>query len=110
MISLLFIVLAVIYGYVTNRMGVKTLPATIGGIIGIVLITVLGLNVGFAMNRIAWIVFVGVYIAVASLVPVWILLQPRDYLSSFLLYAMIGLAFIGVVAGAFTGTEVLQWC
>ena len=104
MISLLFIVLAVIYGYVTNRMGVKTLPATIGGIIGIVAITVLGLNVGFAMNRIAWIVFVGVYIAVASLVPVWILLQPRDYLSSFLLYAMIGLAFIGVVAGAFTGT------
>ena len=102
--KLLFIVLAVIYGYVTNRMGVKTLPATIGGIIGIVLITVLGLNVGFAMNRIAWIVFVGVYIAVASLVPVWILLQPRDYLSSFLLYAMIGLAFIGVVAGAFTGT------
>ena len=92
------------FGYVTNRMGVKTLPATIGGIIGIVLITVLGLNVGFAMNRIAWIVFVGVYIAVASLVPVWILLQPRDYLSSFLLYAMIGLAFIGVVAGAFTGT------
>ena len=104
MISLLFIVLAVIYGYVTNRMGVKTLPATIGGIIGIVAITVLGLNIGFAMNRIAWIVFVGVYIAVASLVPVWILLQPRDYLSSFLLYAMIGLAFIGVVAGAFTGT------
>lgn len=76
MISLLFIVLAVIYGYVTNRMGVKILPATIGGIIGIVAITVLGLNVGFAMNRIAWIVFVGVYIAVASLVPVWILLQP----------------------------------
>ena len=104
MISLLFIVLAIIYGYVTNRMGVKTLPATIGGIIGIVAITVLGLNVGFAMNRIAWIVFVGVYIAVASLVPVWILLQPRDYLSSFLLYAMIGLAFVGVVAGAFTGT------
>ena len=77
---------------------------SIGGIICIVAITVLGLNVGFAMNRIAWIVFVGVYIAVASLVPVWILLQPRDYLSSFLLYAMIGLAFIGVVAGAFTGT------
>ena len=109
MISLLFIVLAVIYGYVTNRMGVKTLPATIGGIIGIVLITVLGLNVGFAMNRIAWIVFVGVYIAVASLVPVWILLQPRDYLSSFLLYAMIGLAFIGVVAGAFNIPAFTSW-
>lgn len=57
MISLLFIVLAVIYGYVTNRMGVKTLPATIGGIIGIVLITVLGLerwfcNEPYRMDRI----------------------------------------------------------
>ncbi len=103
MISLLFIVLAVIYGYVTNKLGVKTVPATIGGIIGIVLITVIGLNFGFAMSRTAWIIFIGAYISIASLVPVWILLQPRDYLSSFLLYAMIALAVIGIVACAFTG-------
>lgn len=103
MISLLFIVLAVIYGYVTNKLGVKTLPATIAGIIGIVIITVIGLNFGFAMSRTAWIIFIGAYISVASLVPVWILLQPRDYLSSFLLYAMIALAVIGIVVCAFTG-------
>lgn len=103
MISLLFIVLAIIYGYVTNKMGVKTLPATIGGIIGIVLITVIGLNFGFAMSRTAWIIFIGAYISIASLVPVWILLQPRDYLSSFLLYAMIILAVLGIVTCAFTG-------
>lgn len=103
MISLIFIVLAVIYGLLTNRFGVKTLPATIGGIIGIILAVIIGLNFGFAMSRTAWIVFVGIYITVASLVPVWILLQPRDYLSSFLLYAMIGLAIIGIVISAFTG-------
>lgn len=103
MISLLFIVLAVIYGYVTNKLGVKTVPATIGGIVGIVLITVIGMNFGFAMSRTAWIIFIGAYISIASLVPVWILLQPRDYLSSFLLYAMIALAVIGIVACAFTG-------
>ena len=103
MISVLFIVLAVVYGIVTNRFGVKTLPATIIGIAGIVLITILGLKVGFAMTRTAWIVFIGIYIAVASLVPVWILLQPRDYLSSFLLYAMMALALIGIVASAITG-------
>ncbi len=103
MISLLFIVLAVIYGYATNKLGVKTLPATIAGIIGIVIITVVGLNFGFAMSRTAWIIFIGAYISVASLVPVWILLQPRDYLSSFLLYAMIALAVIGIVVCAFTG-------
>ena len=103
MISLLLIVLAIVYGILTNKCGLKTLPATIIGIAGIVLITILGLKVGFAMTRTAWIVFIGIYIAVASLVPVWILLQPRDYLSSFLLYAMMALALIGIVASAITG-------
>lgn len=103
MISLLFIVLAIIYGYITNRLGVGTLPATIGGIIGIVAIVVIGLNYGFVMTRIEWIVFIGVYIAVASLVPVWILLQPRDYLSSFLLYGMMILALLGIFVCGVTG-------
>ena len=103
MISLLFIFLAIIYGYITNRMGIGTLPATIGGIIGIVAIVILGLNFGFVMSRTAWIVTIGIYIAVASLVPVWILLQPRDYLSSFLLYGMMLLALVGVFVAAATG-------
>ena len=104
MISLLFIVLAIVYGVLTSKCGLKTLPATIIGIAGIILITILGLKVGFAMSRTAWIVFIGVYIAIASLVPVWILLQPRDYLSSFLLYAMMALALCGIVSSAFTGS------
>jgi len=104
MISVLFIVLAIIYGILTNRFGVKTLPATILGIIGIVGIVILGMNFGIAMSRTAWIIFIGAYIAIASLVPVWIMLQPRDYLSSFLLYAMMGLAIVGIVVSAFTGS------
>ena len=107
-ISVLFIVLAIIYGILTNRAGMKTGPATAIGLVGIVLIVALGLNVGFAMGRTAWIVFIGVYIAIASLVPVWILLQPRDYLSSFLLYAMMALALIGIVISAFTGSATFQ--
>jgi carbon starvation protein len=103
-ISVLFIVLAVIYGILTNRFGVKTLPATIAGIVGIVIIVAIGLNCGFAMSRTAWIVFIAIYLVVASLLPVWILLQPRDYLSSFLLYAMMALAVVGIVVAAFTGT------
>lgn len=104
MISVLFIVLAVIYGMITTKFGVKTLPATIMGIVGIIIITVIGLNLGFAMNRTAWIVFIGVYITVASLLPVWIMLQPRDYLSSFLLYGMMILAIVGIILAAFTGS------
>lgn len=104
MISVLFIVLAIIYGIVTNRMHVGTVPATIGGIIGIVLIVVLGLNVGLILGRTAWIILIGLYITIASLVPVWILLQPRDYLSSFLLYAMMIVALGGIFISAFTHT------
>ena len=104
MISLLFIVLAIVYGYTTNKLGIGTLPASIAGICGIVAITVFGLHYGFMMSRTAWIIFIGVYITIASLVPVWILLQPRDYLSSFLLYAMMGIAVIGIFVSAFTGS------
>lgn len=105
MISFLFIVLAVVYGVLTNRFGVKTLPATIVGILAIVGIIVLGLNVGLAMGRTTWIVLIGLYIAVASLIPVWIMLQPRDYLSSFLLYGMMVVALVGIVLSAFTGAS-----
>ena len=107
-ISVLFIVLALIYGVLTNRFGMKTVPATVIGIIGIVLMVVLGLNVGFAMNRVAWIVFIGAYITIASLLPVWVILQPRDYLSSYLLYAMMALAVIGIVLSAFTGSATFE--
>ena len=108
MISLLFIVMAVIYGFLTNRFGLRTLPATLIGLVGIVVSVIIGLNFGFAMSRTAWIVFIGAYIAVASLVPVWVLLQPRDYLSSFLLYGMMLLALVGIVVSAVTGNATFE--
>ncbi len=95
--SLLFIVIAFIFGFFVYRKGVKIGPATIVGVIGIVLITIAGLNFGVNMGRTGWVVFIAVYITLASLLPVWILLQPRDYLSSFLLYGMMLLALVGIV-------------
>ena len=107
-ISLGFIALAVCYGILTNRLNLQTGPATAIGIIGICLITILGLNVGFALSRTAWIVLIGLYITIASLVPVWILLQPRDYLSSFLLYAMMVVALVGIFFSGFTGSATFE--
>ncbi len=103
MISMLFILLAVLYGWATHRLGLKTLPATGIGIIGVAVITVIGLNAGLALTRVQWIAVIAVYLCIASLIPVWILLQPRDYLSSFLLYTMIALALVGIIASAVTG-------
>ena len=82
MVSVLFIVLAIIYGMLTTKLGLKTVPATIIGLIGVCLALVIGLNFGLALGRTTWIVIIAAYITIASIVPVWILLQPRDYLSS----------------------------
>ncbi|HNX99742.1 MAG TPA: carbon starvation protein A [Oscillospiraceae bacterium] len=104
MTSLLFIILAFFFGFAVYRRNVKVGPATIVGIVGIVLIVWLGLKVGINMSRTAWVIFIAVYIAAASLLPVWMLLQPRDYLSSFLLYGMMILAIFGI-CGAHPNVE-----
>lgn len=104
MTSLLFIVIAFIFGFFVYRKNAKVGPATIIGIVGIALIVWLGLKVGINMSRTGWVIFIAVYIAAASLLPVWILLQPRDYLSSFLLYGMMILAFFGII-GAHPNVE-----
>ena len=64
--------------------------------------------IGLHFNRTFWVLFIAVYVTVASLLPVWILLQPRDYLSSFLLYGMMALAFIAIIGGSFTGAAVVE--
>ena len=55
-------------------------------------------------NTAAWIPVVMVYAAIASALPVWVLLQPRDYLSSFLLYTGVGGAVVAILVGTFLGT------
>ena len=100
MVSLMFIVMAIIFGFAVYRKGVSMKIASIVGVIGIALCIFIGLNfypVQLTTNT--WMYIVGLYIIVASVAPVWILLQPRDYLSSFLLYAMLALAAIAVFMG-----------
>ncbi len=98
MVSLLFIVIAIIFGFAVYRRNVPMGLATIIGVVAIVLIIIIGLNFHpIYLSEKTWMWVVGVYIAIASVTPVWILLQPRDYLSSFLLYAMLFIAIVGVI-------------
>ena len=98
MVSILFIVIAVFYGLLMNRTSISMGVSTIIGIVLIVGIIALGMVWHpIALSGNTWMWLIGVYIVIASVAPVWILLQPRDFLSSFLLYAMLVLAFIGVV-------------
>ncbi len=69
----------------------ETAPALIPAISG-------SANIG------AWVIVTLLYAGLASVLPVWMLLQPRDYLSSFLLYAGVGGALLAVIVGTFITT------
>lgn len=104
MISLLFIVLAIVFGFLVYRKNVPIGPASIIGVIGIVIIVAIGMNFyPITISYNAWMWILAAYILVASVTPVWILLQPRDYLSSFLLYFMIAVAVIAVIGASLMG-------
>lgn len=105
MISMLFIVLAIIFGILVYRKNVPVSIATLIGIVGIVAIVAIGLAwhpVALSYN--VWMWLIGLYILVASVTPVWILLQPRDYLSSFLLYFMVLVSIVAIIGATVTGT------
>ena len=98
MISIFFIVLAIFFGFFVYR---RNAPLGISTIIGVALIAI-AMVVGLKWHPLylsyeTWMIICGIYILVASVTPVWILLQPRDYLSSFLLYGMMILAVVGII-------------
>nr|WP_325211991.1 carbon starvation protein A [uncultured Oscillibacter sp.] len=98
MVSLLFIAIAIVFGFLVYRRNAPMSVASVVGVIAIVVIIAIGMNFHpIYLSKDAWMWICGIYIAIASVTPVWILLQPRDYLSSFLLYAMLALAVVAVV-------------
>ena len=104
MISVLFIVVAVIYGVATRGRKLPTAVNILSAIAIIVVVVALGYNLPvIALDNTTWMILVGLYILVASVAPVWILLQPRDYLSSYLLYGMIALALVGIIGAGVMG-------
>ncbi len=106
MISMLFIVVAVVWGLITRGRKVPTLVNVIAAIVIIVAVVALGYNFPIiSLDNNAWMILVGIYILVASVAPVWILLQPRDYLSSYLLYGMIAIALVGIVGSGIMGAS-----
>jgi carbon starvation protein len=104
--SLLFIALAVVFGVVVNRLKAPVLAATLVfvpvmfGCIWLGTKAPLDFVSRFGMTeekaQMAWTLVLLAYCFLASTLPVWLLLQPRDYLNSYLLYAMMALGFAGV--------------
>ena len=96
--SILFIVLAMGFGYFVYRKGA---PLSVSTVVGVALLFFC-IWIGYQfpvlkLSKFAWDIILIIYIFAASTLPVWLLLQPRDYLCSFLLYGMLAGAIIGVL-------------
>ena len=98
MISVLFIVLAFVFGFAVYRRNAPLSVSTIIGVALIVVCIVVGIKVPIFISMNTWLLIIGLYIVAASVLPVWMLLQPRDYLCSFLLYGAMLAAVFGIFA------------
>lgn len=95
--SIFFIVLAILFGIAVYRFKMPLIPASVVGVLMLFGCIYLGFLLPIALSKQTWIILLMIYIFIASVTPVWILLQPRDYLNSYLLYAMIIGALLGIV-------------
>lgn len=99
--SAMFVILAIAFGLVNRATGNKKYALVFTSVIGVVLMyyfIYLGIQLPIALGYNTWVVLLMIYAFTASVTPVSILLQPRDYLSSFLLYGLIVISVIGIVA------------
>ncbi len=98
--SILFIFLAVAFGYLNRWVGNKNIAFITITVIGVVLMyyfVYLGTQLPIALDYNWWVGGLLAYAFLASVTPVSLLLQPRDYLNSYLLYGMMIAAVAGVI-------------
>jgi carbon starvation protein len=95
--SSLFIIAALGLGFFIRKRKASDLASGIIAIDLLIICIVLGIFFPVFMSKSMWFYLIFAYIFIASIVPVWALGQPRNYLNSFLLIAMMLAAFIGVV-------------
>jgi carbon starvation protein len=98
--SILFILLAVAFGYVNKLVGHRTIAFILITAIGVVVMyyfVYLGTQLPLVLDYKVWVGGLLAYAFIASVTPVSLLLQPRDYLNSYLLYGMMIAAIAGVI-------------
>lgn len=113
--SIIFILFAVGLGFFLKYAKKKAWINTIIAILLLLVAIVIGLKCPIYANKDFWLIFVFIYVIIACITPVWALLQPRDYLNSYLLIAMMICAFLGIAVynpamnlEAFTGFKIVN--
>ena len=98
-ISMLFIVVAIIFGLIQKKVGkMKEWVRAVVAIALLVVMFVIGMKLPMYATKTTWIYIVMAYLFLASVMPMWLLMEPRDYMTTFMLLGMIIGAVVGVIA------------
>ncbi|GGL47953.1 carbon starvation CstA family protein [Halocalculus aciditolerans] len=103
--SILYIALAIVFGVYLYQLDLPFIPGTVVFVALVFVSVFVGLEYPIQLTQQQWIPIVLLYSLIASVLPVWTLLQPRDYLSSFLLYAGVGGALVAIIVGTVMSTS-----
>ena len=98
-VSMLFILVAVIMGIILKK--VTKINEIVKGIIAVTLIVIMfavGMKLPVYADKNVWIYIIMAYLFLASVLPMWLLMQPRDYMTTYMLLGMIAGAVVGVLA------------
>ncbi len=96
-ISLLFIGFAVVFGVLRKKMKFTGWKEAVMGLICTVAALALGMALPLTARKDTWIFLTFAYIFLASVLPMWLLMQPRDYMTTFMFAGMIIGAVLGLI-------------
>ena len=94
-ISLLFIAFAMIFGLLHKHLHLTGWKETVVGLICTVAALAIGMTMPITLGKDGWTYITFVYIFFAAVLPMWLLKQPRDAMTTYM--------FIGMIAGAVVG-------
>ena len=97
MVSIMFMVFAVVFGLIQKKFNFSGWKESVISIVFIVLSFVIGANLPIILGKAAWSYITFVYIFFAAVLPMWLLKQPRDHMTTFMFVAMIAGAVVGLV-------------
>lgn len=99
MVSIMFMVFAVIFGLIQKKFNFSGFKEFLIGIVFIVASFAIGIKCPITLGKDGWSYVVFAYIFVAAIMPIWLMKQPRDYMTTIMFVCMILGAAVGLIVG-----------
>ena len=97
MVSIMFMVFAVVFGLIQKKFNFSGWKEAVLGIVFIVLSFAVGMKFPLIFDKATWSYITFIYIFFAAVLPMWLLKQPRDYMTTFMFICMIAGAVVGLL-------------